>query len=163
MFRVTHYPMISKTESGRIGYRKKYGVAGRVRVPAGHWLQKMFTRTPSKKIASKCSKWRWGGGVNSLLTMSKRKSRNGIVLMLKQFSFDFCSSCFDWLLSTTSIINIIDIKKWARGAMWTIGNMSNINNQQYEEYQRVWQSGLRCWGEGRVRVQQQLRSYRFLP
>ena len=37
MFRVTRYPMISKTESGRIGYRKKYRVAGRVRVPAGHW------------------------------------------------------------------------------------------------------------------------------
>ena len=39
MFRVTRYPMISKTESGRVGYRKKYRVAGRVRVPAGHWLQ----------------------------------------------------------------------------------------------------------------------------
>ena len=38
MFRVTRYPMISKTESGRVGYRKKYRVAGRVRVPAGHWL-----------------------------------------------------------------------------------------------------------------------------
>ena len=30
--------MISKTESGRVGYRKKYRVAGRVRVPAGHCL-----------------------------------------------------------------------------------------------------------------------------
>ena len=39
MFRVTRYPMISKTESGRVGYRKKYRVAGRVRVPAGHWSQ----------------------------------------------------------------------------------------------------------------------------
>ena len=39
MFRVTRYPMISKTESGRVGYRKKYRVAGRVRVPAGHWLK----------------------------------------------------------------------------------------------------------------------------
>ena len=38
MFRVTRYPMISKTESGRVGYQKKYRVAGRVRVPAGHWL-----------------------------------------------------------------------------------------------------------------------------
>ena len=37
MFGVTRYPMISKTESGRVGYRKKYRVAGRVRVPAGHW------------------------------------------------------------------------------------------------------------------------------
>ena len=37
MFRVTRYPMISKPESGRVGYRKKYRVAGRVRVPAGHW------------------------------------------------------------------------------------------------------------------------------
>ena len=37
MFRVTRYPMISKTESGRVGYRNKYRVAGRVRVPAGHW------------------------------------------------------------------------------------------------------------------------------
>ena len=37
MFRVTRYPMISKTESGWVGYRKKYRVAGRVRVPAGHW------------------------------------------------------------------------------------------------------------------------------
>ena len=36
MFRVTRYPMISKPESGRVGYRKKYRVAGRVRVPAGH-------------------------------------------------------------------------------------------------------------------------------
>ena len=36
MFRVTRYPMISKTESGRVGYRRKYRVAGRVRVPAGH-------------------------------------------------------------------------------------------------------------------------------
>ena len=39
MFRVTRYPMISKTESGRVGYRNKYRVAGRVRVPAGHWMQ----------------------------------------------------------------------------------------------------------------------------
>ena len=38
MFRVTRYPMISKTDSGRVVYRKKYRVAGRVRVPAGHWL-----------------------------------------------------------------------------------------------------------------------------
>ena len=37
MFRVTRYLMISKTESGWVGYRKKYRVAGRVRVPAGHW------------------------------------------------------------------------------------------------------------------------------
>ena len=29
--------MIFKTESGRVGYRKKYRVAGRVRVPVGHW------------------------------------------------------------------------------------------------------------------------------
>ena len=36
MFRVTRYPMISKTELGRVGYQKKYRVAGRVRVPAGH-------------------------------------------------------------------------------------------------------------------------------
>ena len=43
MFRVTRYPMIPKTESGRVGYRKKYRVAGRVRVPAGHWCP--------------CSKW----------------------------------------------------------------------------------------------------------
>ena len=39
MFRVTRYPMISKTESGRVGYRNKYRVAGRVRVPAGHCLE----------------------------------------------------------------------------------------------------------------------------
>ena len=32
MFRVTRYPMISQTESGRVGYRKEYRVAGRVRV-----------------------------------------------------------------------------------------------------------------------------------
>ena len=38
MFRVTRYPMISKTESGRVRYRQKYRVAGRVRVPAGHWF-----------------------------------------------------------------------------------------------------------------------------
>ena len=38
MFRVTRYPMISKTESGWVGYRKKYRVAGRVWVPAGHCL-----------------------------------------------------------------------------------------------------------------------------
>ena len=30
--------MISTTESGRVGYRMKYRVAGRVRVPAGHCL-----------------------------------------------------------------------------------------------------------------------------
>ena len=36
MFRVTRYPMISETESGRVGYRKKYRVEGRGRVPAGH-------------------------------------------------------------------------------------------------------------------------------
>ena len=41
MFRVTRYPMISKTESGRVGYRNKYRVAGRVRVPAGHWMPAM--------------------------------------------------------------------------------------------------------------------------
>ena len=39
MFRVTRYPMISKTESGRVGYRKKYRVAGRVWVPAGHCVR----------------------------------------------------------------------------------------------------------------------------
>ena len=39
MFRVTRYPMIPKTESGRVGYRKKYRVAGRVRVPTEHWRQ----------------------------------------------------------------------------------------------------------------------------
>ena len=39
MFRVTRYPMIYKTESGWVGYRKKYRVAGRVRVPAGHCQQ----------------------------------------------------------------------------------------------------------------------------
>ena len=33
--------MISKTESGRVGYQKKYRVAGRVRVPAGHCLYEM--------------------------------------------------------------------------------------------------------------------------
>ena len=40
MFRFTRYPMISKTKSGRVRYLKKYRVAGRVRVPAGHcqWL-----------------------------------------------------------------------------------------------------------------------------
>ena len=38
MFRVTRYPMISKTDSGRVGYRKKYRVAGRVRVPAWHCM-----------------------------------------------------------------------------------------------------------------------------
>ena len=38
MFRVTRYPMISKTESGRVGYRKKCRVAARVRVPAGHCI-----------------------------------------------------------------------------------------------------------------------------
>ena len=38
MFRVTRYPIISKTESGWIGYRKEYRVAGRVRVPAGHCI-----------------------------------------------------------------------------------------------------------------------------
>ena len=36
MFRVARCPMIYKTESGWVGYRKKYLVAGRVRVPAGH-------------------------------------------------------------------------------------------------------------------------------
>ena len=34
MFRVTLYLMISKTELGRVGYRKKYRVAGRVQVLA---------------------------------------------------------------------------------------------------------------------------------
>ena len=43
MFRVTRYPMISKTESGRVGYRKKYRVAGRVRVPAGHCRRVTFS------------------------------------------------------------------------------------------------------------------------
>ena len=37
MFRLTCYLTISKTELGRVGYRKKYRVAGRVRVPAGYW------------------------------------------------------------------------------------------------------------------------------
>ena len=39
MYPDTRYPMISKTESGRVGYQKKYRVAGRVRVPAGHWVE----------------------------------------------------------------------------------------------------------------------------
>ena len=37
MFWGTRYPMISKTGSGRVGFRKKFRVAGRVQVPAGHW------------------------------------------------------------------------------------------------------------------------------
>ena len=41
MFRVNPYPMISKIESGQVGYRKKYRVSGRVRVPAGHWIHPM--------------------------------------------------------------------------------------------------------------------------
>ena len=40
MFQVTCYLMISKTEAGRVGYRKKYRVVGRVRVPAGHCWQR---------------------------------------------------------------------------------------------------------------------------
>ena len=39
MFWGTRYPMISKTGSGRVGYRKKFRVAGRVQVPAGHWIE----------------------------------------------------------------------------------------------------------------------------
>ena len=38
MFRVTRYPMISKTELGRVRYQKKYRVAGQVQVPAGHCI-----------------------------------------------------------------------------------------------------------------------------
>ena len=41
MFGFTRYPMKSKTESGRVGYRKKYRVAGRVWVPPGHWIWAM--------------------------------------------------------------------------------------------------------------------------
>ena len=62
MFRVTRYPMISKTESGRVGYWQKYRVAGRVRVPAGHWYwcicqewsSVFHQRTVPKKISSIC-------------------------------------------------------------------------------------------------------------
>ena len=55
MFRVTRYPMISKTESGRVGYRKKYRVAGRVRVPAGHWFctEKHFSEGTKTKFNPK--------------------------------------------------------------------------------------------------------------
>ena len=35
--------MISKTESGWVGYREKYRVAGRVRVPAGHCLSLLLS------------------------------------------------------------------------------------------------------------------------
>ena len=57
MFRVTRYPMISKTESGRVRYRKKYRVASRVRVPAGHCrdrerevkMKKKFSRILEKR------------------------------------------------------------------------------------------------------------------
>ena len=72
MFRVTRYPMISKTESGRVGYRKKYRVAGRVRVPAGHWscsISSCYCAThiifAISLFASKCpickkrAKWVW--------------------------------------------------------------------------------------------------------
>ena len=53
MFRVTRYPMISKNESGRVGYRKKYRVVGRVRVPAGHCKleKKTFWSSVQKFIA----------------------------------------------------------------------------------------------------------------
>ena len=50
MFRVTRYPMISKTESGRVGYRKKYRVAGRVRVPAGHCLVSQLSGQNPKNL-----------------------------------------------------------------------------------------------------------------
>ena len=50
MFWVTRYPIISKTESGRVGYRKKYRVAGRVRVPAGHWSPSLGRSDPYRLI-----------------------------------------------------------------------------------------------------------------
>ena len=43
--------MIFKTESGRVGYRKKYRVAGRVRVPVGHWRHALqILRSPKKSF-----------------------------------------------------------------------------------------------------------------
>ena len=38
--------MIFKTESGRVGYRMKYRVSGRVRVPAGHWSREFEWSEP---------------------------------------------------------------------------------------------------------------------
>ena len=52
MFRVTRYPMISKTESGRVGYRKKYRVAGRVRVPAEHWYFVCIQSVPGQLVCT---------------------------------------------------------------------------------------------------------------
>ena len=56
MFRVTRYPMIYKAELGQVGYRKKYRVAGRVRVPAGHWLlYTLIHNTDHQRITKKYS------------------------------------------------------------------------------------------------------------
>ena len=51
MFWVTRYPMISKTESVRVGYWKKYRVAGRVRVPAGHCMFDLVSFLPSYSLS----------------------------------------------------------------------------------------------------------------
>ena len=57
MFRVTRYPMISKTESGWVGYRKKYRVAGRVRVPAGHCIGTIFGECSNYKSGLRILIW----------------------------------------------------------------------------------------------------------
>ena len=67
MFRVTRYPMISKTESGRVGYWKKYRVAGRVWVPAGHCMR---VKSMRELLPSKCS----SSGSSALIKMTNKWS-----------------------------------------------------------------------------------------
>ena len=63
MFRVTRYPMISKTESGRVGYQKKYRVAGRVRVPAGHCSRSVEVTEHDRAAATPTERTGgWGAG-----------------------------------------------------------------------------------------------------
>ena len=77
MFRVTRYPMISKSESGRVGYGEKYRVAGRVRVPAGHWIHSrglnVIRLQDHRDVLY--SKTRVGSKALSVLTKTEQSSR----------------------------------------------------------------------------------------
>ena len=70
MFWVTRYPMISKIDLGRVGYQRKYWVAGQVWVPARHWAlvqwmegaksTEVFDGFPSaQRTLSPNPNWKW--------------------------------------------------------------------------------------------------------
>ena len=83
MFWGTRYPMISKTGSGRVGYRKKFRVAGRVQVATGHWGSNLI----------------WDGGAPALFSVMMTQTLPNLVVVFLE----------SWKNSSPSILTAADL------------------------------------------------------